>query len=104
MPTPTQLRQGALLLRSCLRLHRKLPNIMRNLGDVYVKKEFRLHRKFTCTVEQYDQFLNAWRQYEISIEAQPEVKGEAIPRSVKLQMSPEQRLKLRELREEVKLI
>uniref|UniRef100_A0A6U3QXF5 Succinate dehydrogenase assembly factor 3 n=1 Tax=Ditylum brightwellii TaxID=49249 RepID=A0A6U3QXF5_9STRA len=51
------------LYRSILRAHSKhLPPEMRNLGDAYVKSEFRLHRTVNSD-GQLTQFMDAWKLY-----------------------------------------
>jgi len=51
------------LYRSILRAHAKhLPPQMKDLGDAYVKSEFRLHKSVTKQ-EQLDQFFVAWEEY-----------------------------------------
>lgn len=51
------------LYRSILRAHSKyLPTEMRELGDAYVKSEFRLHKSATKP-EQLHQFFVAWEEY-----------------------------------------
>ena len=50
------------LYRSLLRAHKKhLPTQMRDLGDTYVKSEFRLHK--TAKPEHVTPFLTEWEQY-----------------------------------------
>ena len=50
------------LFRSILRAHRQhLPADMRALGDVYVKQEFRLHKK--AKPEQATAFMHEWAHY-----------------------------------------
>lgn len=50
------------LYRSILRAHQKyLPYEMKQLGDTYVRSEFRLHNK--AKPEQLQQFLHEWEQY-----------------------------------------
>jgi len=51
------------LYRSILRAHdRHLPPKMRNLGDSYVKSEFRLHRNVTKS-DQIQSFMAEWNHY-----------------------------------------
>ena len=51
------------LYRALLRAHsRYLSHEMKELGDSYVKAEFRLHRKVTKP-EQLDQFFEEWERY-----------------------------------------
>jgi hypothetical protein len=56
-------REAALLLyRNILQAHKKhLPTEMRQLGDAYIKSEFRLHKK--SKPEQVDEFFVAWNDY-----------------------------------------
>lgn len=50
------------LYRSILRAHKKhLPKQMRDLGDAYVKSEFRLHK--TAKLEHVTPFLTEWEKY-----------------------------------------
>jgi hypothetical protein len=57
------------LLRSLLRAHKKfLPSEMRNLGDAYVRSEFRLH-KSASNPNHISQFMTEWRNYLQHIEA-----------------------------------
>jgi hypothetical protein len=57
-------REAALLLyRNILQAHKKhLPTEMKELGDSYVKSEFRLH-KTSKKPEQVEQFFTAWDEY-----------------------------------------
>jgi hypothetical protein len=51
------------LYRSILRAHQKhLPTEMRQLGDAYVKSEFKLHKKVESGI-QLDSFFVAWEDY-----------------------------------------
>ena len=55
--------KAASLYRSLLRAHKKhLPVAMKELGDAYVKSEFRLHRKATQP-EQIQRFMSEWETY-----------------------------------------
>lgn len=54
---------GLRLYYQILKLHsKKLKGRMRQLGDLYVKQEFRLNHE-KSTDEQYKIFYNAWLQY-----------------------------------------
>lgn len=60
--------RGIALYRSLLRAHAKyLPSEMRELGDVYVKTEFRQHQKVT-NQEQLTSFYREWNLYLKQIE------------------------------------
>eukprot|EP01082_Thalassiosira_pseudonana_P003335 g2830.t1 g2830 contig12:881981-882620(-) len=51
------------LYKSILRAHAKyMPLEMRQLGDAYVKAEFRLHKSVTKT-DQLEQFFTEWDKY-----------------------------------------
>ena len=55
------------LYRSLLKAHaRHLPAQMRNVGDAYVKSEFRLHK--TAKPEQLGHFFFEWEKYLKSIQ------------------------------------
>ena len=86
-----------------MRLHRdKLPVIMRQLGDVYVRKEFRTHMySAKVSMIQFDQFLNSWKQYQTTLESQPKVTGEPLPVEAKQKLTDEQLAKLKELKTEI---
>ncbi|CAD7924047.1 unnamed protein product [Amoebophrya sp. A120] len=98
---------GKSLYRRILRLHRNLPHpMMRAIGDVYVKKEFRIHcgppsmQTNPVLPEQFKDFLRKWNQYADQI-AEGQV-GKQISRQQKQTMTAEQQLKLRELREAIR--
>mmetsp|Transcript_7819 Transcript_7819/g.16736 ORF Transcript_7819/g.16736 Transcript_7819/m.16736 type:complete len:127 (-) Transcript_7819:3047-3427(-) len=60
--------QALSLYKSLLRAHEKfLPQEMRQLGDAYVKSEFRLHKSVTKP-EQLQQFFKEWNGYLAHIE------------------------------------
>jgi hypothetical protein len=102
------------LLRTILRAHKKhLPTDLRSLGDVYVKQEFRLHKK--AKPEQAAQFMTEWNQYldqlTMTARAQESIRitetnagnqvfqfGKDLPRDVEL--SEEQMQQLEKLRQE----
>ncbi|KAL7482649.1 hypothetical protein ACHAW6_008315, partial [Cyclotella cf. meneghiniana] len=55
--------KGLNLYRSILHAHSKyLPTEMRQLGDAYVKSEFRLH-KSVMKAEQLQNFWEEWEKY-----------------------------------------
>jgi Complex1_LYR-like len=54
--------KASTLYRSILRAHKKfLPTDMKQLGDVYVKSEFRLHKN--AKLDQSQQFFIEWENY-----------------------------------------
>ena len=92
------------VLRDVLRLHRsKLPPPMRQLGDDFLREEFRRHRAASTTREQWAVFVREWRRYV------QQLRGEATTASARsgeldaetrAALSPEQRAQLERLREE----
>ena len=45
-----------------------MPEELRNLGDLYIKQEFRLHLD-QATEDQMTKFLGGWRQYEAQLQS-----------------------------------
>ena len=110
----TKGREAALALyRQILRAHKKhLPSDMKNLGDSYVKSEFKLH-KTVQNAAQLDSFFVAWDQYLSQILTTARIKessvslgedgmkatfGQHLPSEVTL--SDEQQGQLEKLKEE----
>jgi len=62
-----------ILYKSCLKLHRGLPSHLKTIGDVYVKDEFKRHKK--ADAAQTNIFLEAWAKYAITLTQQLGVKG-----------------------------
>jgi hypothetical protein len=107
-------RETAILLyRSILQAHKRhLPLEMRQLGNSYVKAEFKLHK--SAKQEQVGQFFSAWEQYLNHILQSARVKesfstgsldsnpdtgfGKNLPPD--LDMSEEQRKQLENLKDE----
>lgn len=54
----THLQRVRRLYKIVLRLHRGLPSDIKELGDVYVKDEFRRHK--SCNPAEANVFLNEW--------------------------------------------
>ncbi|KFM25169.1 Mitochondrial import receptor subunit TOM9-2 [Auxenochlorella protothecoides] len=99
------------LFRIILRAHReKLPAPMRELGDTYVKDEFRKHLRGKTTQEQWRQFMEEWRRYAGTLAASdgPQASGGVaaadasgdIPPEVLETLTPDQRARLAKLRAE----
>jgi len=61
------------LYKTVLRLHRGLPSEMQELGDQYVKSEFRLHK--TAEEAYANQFMIQWTNYAIDLTKQLGLKG-----------------------------
>jgi hypothetical protein len=67
--TATMKKTMLYLYRSLLRAHQKcLPTQMKQLGDAYVKSEFKLHLQKTVKPEQMQAFLSEWQIYLKQIE------------------------------------
>lgn len=115
------------LFRGIMRVHRtKLPAEMRDLGDSYVRAEFRAHIKAKTTEAQWTQFLSMWEGYlamlnppaeassqpvGLHVEQHAAVERDAssvgsvdavrqVTEGLDTYMSPEQRLRLEALRKE----
>ncbi|KAL6772409.1 SDHAF3 [Auxenochlorella protothecoides x Auxenochlorella symbiontica] len=99
------------LFRIILRAHReKLPAPMRELGDTYVKDEFRKHLRGKTTQEQWRQFMEEWRRYAGTLAASdgPQASGGVaaadasgdIPPEILETLTPDQRARLAKLRAE----
>ena len=90
------------LYRSILREHRRrLPANMRELGNSYVRSEFRLHK--TAKDIHIEPFLEAWDKYLIMLKSRTTVGGRVgsdLPDDAKYALSEEQKTKLVELRNE----
>ncbi|XP_065355197.1 succinate dehydrogenase assembly factor 3, mitochondrial [Calliphora vicina] len=62
-----------ILYKTVLRLHRGLPDELRELGDKYVKDEFRRHLK--CTPMEAQLFMTEWAKYAVTISQQLGLRG-----------------------------
>ncbi|XP_075146078.1 succinate dehydrogenase assembly factor 3 [Haematobia irritans] len=62
-----------ILYKTVLRLHRGLPDELRELGDRYVKDEFRRHLK--CTPMEAQLFMTEWAKYAVTITKQLGIRG-----------------------------
>eukprot|EP01023_Acetabularia_acetabulum_P025639 TRINITY_DN24514_c0_g1_i1.p3 TRINITY_DN24514_c0_g1~~TRINITY_DN24514_c0_g1_i1.p3 ORF type:complete len:113 (-),score=19.10 TRINITY_DN24514_c0_g1_i1:317-655(-) len=93
------------LYRNILRLHRsQLPPGMRELGDQYVKNEFKLHWSTKTTEQQWAQFHTEWERYLTMLEGSGDVvdnSGDLAPDLID-NMTNDQRIKLAELRKEAR--
>ncbi|KAI0784563.1 hypothetical protein C8Q75DRAFT_387645 [Abortiporus biennis] len=80
------------LFRRILRAHRYLPPDLRSLGDVYVRSEFRHHRKVDNAWHAIA-FLSQWKIYLDELPTGPEAqhfKGKKLDPTLIEKMSPEQ--------------
>lgn len=93
------------LYKTILRLHRSLPNELRQLGDQYVREEFRRHK--TAQTEFVTNFMVEWSEYARILTRQATVKnnesfGKSIgPKAFDL-LTEDQLLQLYELYSEIK--
>ena len=63
------------LYRRILRLHRqKLPFQMKEIGDKYVKEEFRQHKE--ASPEFVKQFMEQWEQYAGTLDTQKTIESD----------------------------
>jgi len=82
------------LYRNILREHkRKLPYEMREIGDSFVKHEFKLHKTAKATF--VPKFVNSWENYLLKIREQEDNIGENISPE---RLSVDQQIKLEELK------
>ena len=87
------------LYRGILRAHRSLPSHLRNVGDAYVKSEFRLHR--TAREPFVAAFLHEWSVYLSTLRTQAgENVGEHLPESAARSLTTEQKEQLNKLKAE----
>jgi hypothetical protein len=103
------------LYRSLLRVHKKhLPVAMKELGNTYIKSEFRLHK--SAKPEQAEQFFQEWEKYREQIlstarahdsrssgsldDSSSAVFDFGVDLPLDAELSEEQREQLKQLREE----
>jgi hypothetical protein len=87
------------LYRALLKIHNaKLPPELRNMGNAYVKAEFRLHK--SAKPEFVNTFMTQWNDYYVQLSQQGMAGyGKDMDTS---SMSPEQLQKLEELKNETR--
>jgi hypothetical protein len=92
-------RKALQIYKEIMLLHRiKLPLPMKALGDMYVRKEFKIHMyKGNCSRTQFEQFLNAWNSYAEMIKTQENVTGKPFTAEQKRLLNDSQRSQLEEL-------
>jgi hypothetical protein len=93
-------RQAVLrLYRDILKEHRKkLPSMMQELGDSYVRNEWKLHKQTTPASVKI--FLREWENYLITLRAQKQVVGANIKQEKLSNLSEEQKRQLEKLKKE----
>lgn len=90
------------LYRRILREHRNLPTLQRELGDTYVKNEFKLH-KDTDNPLHIVGFLASWQDYLHMLSKGEWVEG-SLRSDVLEKLSPEQVVQLYELMKETEQV
>lgn len=90
------------LYRRILREHRNLPSLQRDLGDQYVKSEFRLHRS-TDNPLHIVGFLASWQDY-LRMITKGDWMEETLSTEVLERLSPEQVTQLYELMKETQQV
>jgi hypothetical protein len=99
MSTKEVTRRALQLYKEIFVLHRiKLPPAMKALGDMYVRKEFKMHMyKGNCSRTQFEQFINAWKSYAEMIRSQETVTGKPLSAEQRRLLNDSQRGQLEEL-------
>lgn len=90
------------LYRKILREHRNLPPLQRELGDQYVKNEFRLHRSAENPLHIVG-FLTSWQDY-LRMITKGDWMDEAMSTEVLQKLSSDQVVQLYELMKETQHI
>lgn len=90
------------LYRRILRAHKNLPTLQRELGDNYVKNEFKLH-KDTDNPLHIVGFLASWQDYLHMISKGDWIEG-SLTSDVLEKLSPEQVVQLYELMKETEQV
>ena len=106
MPSPATIRALS-LYKAIMRMHReKLPSGMRELGDVYLRKEFRTHMySAKCSEPQFEKFIKGWDDYLQVLSSQlssGSVKGQALSADELSRLNEDQNQKLISLEKEIK--
>ncbi|XP_058057465.1 succinate dehydrogenase assembly factor 3, mitochondrial [Anopheles bellator] len=70
-------RKVRLLYKTLLRLHRGLPEALQELGNNYVKEEFKRHKN--CSVAESQLFINEWAEYALILAEQLGLRGKPKP-------------------------
>lgn len=108
MPGRPSPRAILLLYRDILRLHRaKLPGPMREVGDKYVKSEFRRHKEAQPppTDGQWAEFNTQWSAYIDMMRGTADLPGgRAIDEGILGSMSAEQQARLQDLEREARRV
>ncbi|CAM9790436.1 unnamed protein product [Ascophyllum nodosum] len=93
-------RQASLrLYKDILRQHRySLPRRHRELGDRYVRSEFKAHKE--ATGEQVDQFMHGWQSYLDQLRDQSKGVGRSLSEEDAANLNVEQREQLFRLKQQ----
>ena len=97
------------LFKEIMKVHRtKLAGPLKDIGDDYVRHEFRNHRRGKTTQSQWQVFVEQWRGYLSFVDGSAGSKTPVVNTSGDLSeeimeaMSPDQRRRVEMLREETK--
>lgn len=90
--------------RNILREHKLLPKKMQDIGNSYVKNEFKLHQN-TKNEEHIKQFMNNWNKYLQDLQNRrlnDKKFGAMLDEDLKSKLNSEQAEKLEHLKNEIK--
>eukprot|EP00286_Rhodomonas_abbreviata_P004420 CAMPEP_0181334578 /NCGR_PEP_ID=MMETSP1101-20121128/26343_1 /TAXON_ID=46948 /ORGANISM="Rhodomonas abbreviata, Strain Caron Lab Isolate" /LENGTH=110 /DNA_ID=CAMNT_0023444581 /DNA_START=9 /DNA_END=341 /DNA_ORIENTATION=+ len=105
MTTAFSKQQMLNLYRTVLQLHRRvLPQEMRELGDKYVRSEFKAHK--TAKIGQVKEFARQWKEYAytIDLQAQKGQFGKDLDPKKQSFLNDDQRENLKRLEQEARKI
>ena len=94
----TSFNSGTYLYRALLREHRRLPPAMRQMGNEYIRSEFKLHK--SAKTEHLGPFFKAWEDYLSMLKKQHGSFGANMDLDAKGKLNKEQIDKLAELKKE----
>ena len=96
--------RASVLYRTILKLHKsQLSTELKQLGDKYVKEEFRLHKKVTNEAH-LNNFYKEWDNYVHIMKNSNGKVGRDLEKTEAQKLNDEQRIKLAELRQETKTV
>mmetsp|Transcript_24302 Transcript_24302/g.41839 ORF Transcript_24302/g.41839 Transcript_24302/m.41839 type:complete len:99 (+) Transcript_24302:16-312(+) len=96
--------KASILYRTILKLHKnQLSTELKQLGDKYVKEEFRLHKNVTNEAH-LNNFYKEWDNYVHIMKSSNGKVGRDLEKTEAQKLNDEQRIKLAELRQETKTV
>mmetsp|Transcript_42621 Transcript_42621/g.110147 ORF Transcript_42621/g.110147 Transcript_42621/m.110147 type:complete len:106 (+) Transcript_42621:48-365(+) len=97
--------EGKSIFRTIMRLHRtKLPAVMRDLGNPYVRREFRLHYVPNVAEKHRTKFLAEWNNYVSTLSSQATVVGKEMEPEQLGKLNDDQKKQLGDLEREAKAL